>query len=140
MEWMPKTIMIDVYENTRPDLFPKPTFAFKSSNTYKIVQKKKKTQGTIQVNKKVYYITGVSKQYSETVKTGRIAGGAAIGGILVGPVGAMVGGALGAGKQDNNMYIIDLMTIDTEEEFSLLGKVHKNTLKHLNRLEIKSRI
>lgn len=136
MKWFPRVIVVDVYENTNPELFPMPTIQHKERNIYKMVQKKD-APGIIEVNGQSYFITGITKVKSESIKTGRIAGGAAIGGILVGPVGAMVGGALGSSKQDDNIYEINFKTIDMEKEFSVLGKVDKRAIKNIKKLTLK---
>lgn len=102
---------------------------------YKMVDKGK---GRVKFGKEEFYLRNI--QTVEQYK--RSAGGAAVGGIagglLLGGVGLLAGGAIGGRRKEDNSYVITLQDMKTEELIDVQVKVPKGgkTTSNVNQFSI----
>lgn len=87
---------------------------------YKMVDQGK---GVVKFGKEKYYLRNIQtvEQYKRNV--GAAAVGGIAGGLLLGGVGLLAGGALGGRRKDDNSYIITLQDIKSGEVMDVQAKV-----------------
>lgn len=89
---------------------------------YKMVDK---GNGRVKFGKQTFYLLNIQtvEQYKRSV--GAAAVGGIAGGLLLGGVGAIAGGAIGGRRKDDNSYVITLQDMKSDEIIDVQAKVAK---------------
>lgn len=89
---------------------------------YKMVDK---GNGRVKFGKQTFYLLNIQtvEQYKRNV--GAAAVGGIAGGLLLGGVGAIAGGAIGGRRKDDNSYVITLQDMKSDEIIDVQAKVAK---------------
>ncbi len=74
-----------------------------------------KDPGVVKISKRLYYFLGVSEKSYEEVSGSKALTGAAVG-MLFSPVGALIGGAIGARKKEKTHYTLAFMDAETKKK------------------------
>lgn len=106
-----------------------------SFGIYKMVDKGK---GRVKFGKQTFYLLNIQtvEQYKRSV--GAAAVGGIAGGLLLGGVGLLAGGAIGGRRKDDNSYIVSLQDMKSEEIIDVQVKVPKGgkTTSNVNQFSI----